>query len=650
VTEAAAALLRDPLRNRGTAFTADERRAHGLDGALPPRVESLAEQVGRMVDDLERAPNDFARHRLLRDVQDENETLFYATLASDIARYLPLVYTPTVGEACQRFGEIYRRPRGLYLAPGDAARLETILGDASLARVRLIVVTDGERILGLGDLGTNGMGIPIGKLSLYVACAGIDPAMTLPVCLDVGTDNAELRASAAYLGSRVPRLRGAAYDAFVDAFIDAVGRTLPGAVVQFEDFGRANAQRLLERYRERIPSFNDDIQGTASVATGMLLAAFETSGERLADQRFAFLGAGSAGCGIAALIVSALREAGLSDREARGRMWLVDVDGLVTSDQPGLTEAQRSFAHDPANSADWELAQPGRPRLLDVVRNAKPTALLGVSGQPGTFDEAVCRAMTRNTARPAIMPLSNPTSRAEATPQQILDWTNGAALVGTGSPFAPVERHGTTIAINQAKNAFAFPGIGLGALAVGARRLSDASFMAAASDRPGLARLERSELTTPAARQRNRGDQSARRDGGGTTARRGWRRARPFRRRDRASTRGATVGAALPLSGRTAAALDEGRAVRKGHPKRGDPGEHDREMNDEIDARAMHRLRRRLRGRARPANRRVRSACDGAGSRVERRNRLAARGLPGGIVADEGPVEVGERSARATMP
>jgi len=473
-------LLSHPLLNKGTAFSEDERDAFELHGLLPPHVGNLDEQVTRRLRALRACDNPLERYAFLRDLQDINETLFYALLVRHAAELLPLVYTPTVGEGCQRFSEIWRRPRGLFLSYPNRDRIAHILSSPRLDRVQVIVVSDGERILGLGDQGTGGMGIPIGKLSLYTACAGIHPERTLPIFLDVGTDNRERLADPLYLGWRSPRIRGQEYDDFVEGFITAVHARWPEVLLQWEDFANHNAGRLLGRYRDRLCSFNDDIQGTAAVAAGTLLSAIAVTGVPLVDQRVAILGAGSAGCGIAALLLRAMIDAGLSEPEARRRFFAVDQAGLLVDDMPDLRPAQLPFVQSRVAVAGWQLDDPGHIGLVDVARNARPTVLIGVSGQPGAFSEAAIRTMARHVERPVLFPLSNPTSRAEAVPDDLIRWTDGRALIGTGSPFGPVLWNGRQVPIAQTNNSYIFPGVGLGILAAKARRVTDAMFTAAA--------------------------------------------------------------------------------------------------------------------------------------------------------------------------
>ena len=473
-------LLNNPMLNKGTAFTGAERTDFALHGLLPPHVGTIEEQVARRLKALRALETGFQRYSFLRDLQDINETLFYALLVRNLEEMLPLVYTPEVGEGCQRFSEIWRKPRGLFLSLPLQDQIPAILAHSRYDSVRAIVVSDGERILGLGDQGAGGMGIPIGKLSLYTACAGIHPQQTLPILLDVGTDNVERRQDPLYVGWRHERVRGAEYDAFVEAFVAAVINRWPHVLLQWEDFAGTNAGRLLDRYRDRLCTFNDDIQGTAAVAAGALLAAIQVTGVPLDEQRIALLGAGSAGTGIGRLLLAAMVGAGSSEAEARGRFYAIDVDGLLVEGMPGIRDAQTPFVQPRSAVADWKIEHPGRIGLLDVALNARPTTLIGVSGQPGAFTEDVVRALAQSAERPVIFPLSNPTSRAEATPEDLIRWTDGRAVIGTGSPFAPVNWQGRWVPIDQTNNSYIFPGIGLGILAVNARRATDSMFMAAA--------------------------------------------------------------------------------------------------------------------------------------------------------------------------
>jgi malate dehydrogenase (oxaloacetate-decarboxylating) len=473
-------LLRDPLLNKGTAFSESERNDFFLHGLLPPHVGSLEGQLQRRLEGFRAKPTDLEKYVFLRDLQDTNETLFYALLGEHLEEMLPIVYTPTVGEGCERFSELYSQPRGIFISWPQRHRIEQILEAPRLDATEVIVVSDGERILGLGDQGAGGMGIPIGKLSLYTACAGIHPGTTLPIVLDVGTDNEERLADPLYIGWRSHRIRGQEYDDFVEAFITAVTRRWPNVLLQWEDFARQNAGRLLERYRDRLCTFNDDVQGTAAVAAGTLLAAIHATGGSMADQRIAIVGAGTAGTGIANLLLRLMIDAGVSEAEARRHFYMVDKQGLLVDDMPDLQAFQRPFAQPRGAVATWQLEETGRISLFDVVSNAKPTTLIGVSGQPGAFSEKVVRAMARGVERPVVFPLSNPTLRCEATPEDLLVWTEGRAIIGTGSPFPPIRRAGKTWKVDQTNNSYIFPGVGLGVLAVGARRVSDRMFEVAA--------------------------------------------------------------------------------------------------------------------------------------------------------------------------
>jgi malate dehydrogenase (oxaloacetate-decarboxylating) len=480
VAEDALSLMNNPLLNKGTAFTEAERTAFGLHGRLPPVVRSLEEQVARRLQTLRRLPTGLDRYLFLRELQDSNETLFYALLGANLAEILPLIYTPTVGEGCQTFSHHWRYPRGLFLSWPQRDRIEEIIAHPDFDGVEAIVVSDGERILGLGDQGAGGMGIPIGKLAIYTACAGVSPAATLPVLLDVGTDNPERLADPHYMGWRHERVRGADYDEFVDRFVQAVKKRWPKVLLQWEDFARDNASRLLDRYRDQLLSFNDDIQGTAAVAAGALLSAMKATGQPLTEQTIVIVGAGSAGCGIGALLLQVMVEAGLSEAEARSRFYTLNSRGLLVEGMSGLAEFQAPFVRSREDVRGWKVENPERIGLLEVVTQAKPSVLIGVSGQPGVFSEAVVRAMAANVERPVIFPLSNPTSKAEGIPAEILAWTQDRAIVGTGTPFPPVERNGALRPIDQVNNSYIFPGVGLGALAVDARRITDGMMAAAA--------------------------------------------------------------------------------------------------------------------------------------------------------------------------
>lgn len=472
-------LLNDPLLNKGTAFTEAERDQFELHGLLPPNVATLDEQVSRRMEAFRALNSDLERHIFLRGLQDSIEVLFYALLVRNLADMLPVIYTPTVGLGCQEFSHTFRKPRGLFLSLPHQDRIERILTNPRFDRVEAIVVTDGERILGLGDQGAGGMGIPIGKLSIYTACGGLDPATTLPIMLDVGTDNPQRLADPLYVGWRHERVRGTAYDGFIEAFVRAVAARWPHVLLQWEDFARGNATRLLARYRDRLCTFNDDIQGTAVVAAGTLLAATHVTKRPLRDHRIAVLGAGSAGIGISSLLFDAMRAAGLPEAEARSCFYLLDRDGLLVEGVKGILDFQQPFVQPRAAVADWRLEQSDRISLIDVARNARPTVLIGVSGQPGAFPESAVRAIAESVPRPVIFPLSNPVSRSEATPDDLMAWTEGRAIIGTGSPFPPIRRDGLTMRVDQTNNAYAFPGIGLGAVAVRARRISDGMLMAA---------------------------------------------------------------------------------------------------------------------------------------------------------------------------
>lgn len=474
-----AELLGQPLLNKGTAFTLPERDQLGLLGLLPPNVATLDEQLTRTYEAFRANTSDIAKHIYLRALQDRNETLFYRLMMEHLAEMMPLIYTPVVAEACQRFSDIYRRPRGLFIAYPERDRIDEMLMNWGAEHVDVIVVTDGERILGVGDQGAGGMGIPIGKLSLYTACGGIDPDATLPIFLDAGTDNHELLRDPLYLGWEHERIRGEEYLEFVDKFVAAVRRRWPDVLLQFEDFAQVNAGPLLTRYRDQLCMFNDDIQGTAAVALGTLMAAGNVLGLKLREQTVVIVGAGSAGCGIAEQIIAGMREDGLCDAEARARIFMVDRPGLLHTGLPDLLDFQRKLAQPAACVADWATDSTGRITLLDVVRHARPTALIGVSGQPGLFTEEVVREMASHTPRPVILPLSNPTSRAEARPEELIAWTMGRALIATGSPFPDVPFEGRELRIAQCNNAYIFPGLGLGVIAAKARRVTDGMLMAA---------------------------------------------------------------------------------------------------------------------------------------------------------------------------
>lgn len=473
-------LVTNPLLNKGMAFTHQERKDFNLFGLLPPHEATLEEQRIRSYEAFQRKNNDVEKYIYLRDLQDSNEVLFYSLLYKHIEEMMPIVYTPTVGAGCQRFSHLYRRPRGLYLAYPDIDNIDTILANKRFDAVQAIVVSDGERILGLGDQGAGGMGIPIGKLALYTVCAGIHPAATLPILLDTGTNNPELIDDPMYIGWRHERIRGSEYDRFIDKFIAAVKKRFPHVLLQWEDFAQQNANPLLERYRNQLCTFNDDIQGTAAVATGTLFSAIQVTGEKLTDQRIAIVGAGSAGCGIAKLMMHAMIAEGLSETAARAKFYLIDRNGLLVDGMPGVLPFQQPFQQAKNIVATWQCSNKDNISLQDVVKNARPTVLVGVSGQPNIFNEAIVKEMAKNVARPVIFPLSNPTSRSEAAPTDLLAWTNGQAIIGTGSPFPNIMRDGKSFRVDQTNNAYIFPGMGLGLIAVEAKNVSDKMFMVAA--------------------------------------------------------------------------------------------------------------------------------------------------------------------------
>jgi len=471
------ALLETPLLNKGSAFSREERIDFNLTGLLPPRYETIYEQLDRAYRQYSTYHEAINKHIYLRGIQDNNETLFYALVSQYLEEMMPIIYTPTVGDACEQFSDIYRSSRGLFLAWEEREQIDDILRNATKDKVKVIVVTDGERILGLGDQGIGGMGIPIGKLSLYTACGGISPAYTLPVMLDVGTNNEALLNDPMYMGARHPRVSEDEYDAFVDLFMHAAQRRWPGVMVQFEDFAQANAMPILNRYRERFCCFNDDIQGTAAVTLGTLLAACRVSKKSISEHRIAFVGAGSAGCGIAEMLIQKMREEGLTDETARRQVFMVDRHGLITEDMSGLQEFQRALAQHRPDIDTWS-CRGQWPSLEEVVTHARPTILIGVSGQPDLFTEAIIRGMTQHSDAPIIFPLSNPVSRAEAAPEDIVRWTDGKAIIATGSPFQPVNHEGKLHRIAQCNNSYIFPGIGLGVLAVGANRVTDEMLLA----------------------------------------------------------------------------------------------------------------------------------------------------------------------------
>jgi malate dehydrogenase (oxaloacetate-decarboxylating)(NADP+) len=462
--------LRDPLRNKGTAFDRDERARLGIEGLLPPRVESLQEQAARVIENVRAKASPLEKYCYLSALQDENETLFYRVILDHLQEMLPIVYTPTVGEACLQWSRIHERPRGLYVSARDRGRIAGILRNWPSSPVGIIVVTDGGRVLGLGDLGANGMGIPIGKLALYTACAGVPPELCLPVTLDVGTDNESLRSDRFYLGERQARMTGESYDALLAEFIAAAQAVFPGVIVQFEDFNNACAFGLLRRYRNRLCCFNDDVQGTGAMGLAGLYSAGRITGQALAEQRILFMGAGEACLGIGATVIAAMRRAGLPEEEARQRCLFIDSKGLVVASRGDLTEHKRPYAQERAPLPD----------LLAAVEEFKPTALIGACGASGVFTQPVLAAMARINARPIVFALSNPTSKAECTAARAYEWTHGRAVFASGSPFDPVTFAGRTHAPGQGNNSYIFPGVGLGLLLSGATRVTDEMFLAAA--------------------------------------------------------------------------------------------------------------------------------------------------------------------------
>ncbi|MBL0350413.1 MAG: NAD-dependent malic enzyme [Elusimicrobia bacterium] len=473
-------LLDTPLLNKGSGFTEQERQAFGLEGLLPPHISTWEEQLLRTYGNFQQKTTDLERYVFLLALQDRNETLFYGLVQAHIQEMMPIIYTPVVGAACQHFSRMFRRPRGLFLSYPDRDRMDAMLANVANPAIDVIVVTDGQRILGLGDLGMNGMGIPVGKLSLYTLCAGIHPATTLPILLDVGTDNPALLNDPLYLGWRHERVKGADYDAFIERFVRAVMKRWPHVLLQWEDFSKGNASRLLDHYRDTLCTFNDDIQGTGAVTAAGILAAVKAAGRPIADERVVILGAGSAATGIGDQIVLAKEKAGVSAEKARRSLWLIDTQGLVHTGRAEMEDTKKRFAQPREGLAGWTVDRPGEYFLADVVRNVKPTALIGTSAQPGVFTEPIVRNMAQSVDRPIIFPLSNPTSKCEALPADLLRWTDGRALVATGSPFAPVEVNGAKVKIGQCNNAYIFPGMGLGVVASRARRVSDRMFFAAA--------------------------------------------------------------------------------------------------------------------------------------------------------------------------
>jgi malate dehydrogenase (oxaloacetate-decarboxylating) len=465
-------LLETPLLNKGSAFTKEERGNFNLVGLLPPRFESIDEQAERAFRQYNCFNTNINKHIYLRAIHDNNETLFFKLVQNHLSEMMPIIYTPTVGDACEQFSDIYRSSRGLFIAYEDRFNIDDILYNATKNKVKVIVVTDGERILGLGDQGIGGMGIPIGKLSLYTACGGISPAHTLPVMLDVGTNNQKLLDDPMYMGARHKRIDQDSYDEFLELFVSAVKRRWPHVLLQFEDFAQPNAMPLLQRYKDRICCFNDDIQGTAAVTVGTLLAACLSKNEKLSTQNVAFVGAGSAGCGIAEQIISQMVSEGISVEQARKQVFMVDRFGLLTAGMSGLRDFQKKLVQSHQVTDKWNISG-SYASLVEVINGAKPSILIGVSGQSGLFTEQVITAMKSHCELPIIFPLSNPSRQVEATPNQVINWTQGQVIIATGSPFEAIEYQGKTYPIAQCNNSYIFPGIGLGVVSAKISRITD---------------------------------------------------------------------------------------------------------------------------------------------------------------------------------
>ena len=465
-------LLETPLLNKGSAFDENERIRFNLTGLLPPRFETIDEQVTRAYRQYSSFNNDINKHIYLRAIHDNNETLFFKLVQANLAEMMPIIYTPTVGDACEQFSDIYRCSRGFFIAYEDRHQIDDILRNATKNKIKVIVVTDGERVLGLGDQGIGGMGIPIGKLSLYTACGGISPAYTLPVMLDVGTNNQKLLDDPMYMGARHKRIGQAEYDEFLDLFINAVKRRWPQVMLQFEDFAQPNAMPLLTKYRDEICCFNDDIQGTASVTVGTLLAACRSKGVKLSQLKVAFVGAGSAGCGIAEQIITQMMSEGLAPLQARSQVFMVDRFGLLTQGMDDLRDFQQKLVQKELALESWNITGE-YASLLEVMHGAQPDILIGVSGQAGIFTEDVIKAMKQHCTKPIIFPLSNPSRQVEATPSQVINWTEGNVIIATGSPFEPIEYQGKKFSIAQCNNSYIFPGIGLGVISANISRITD---------------------------------------------------------------------------------------------------------------------------------------------------------------------------------
>jgi malate dehydrogenase (oxaloacetate-decarboxylating) len=473
-------LLDDPLLNKSSAFPEEERSELGLTGLLPHHTSTIEEQLERVYENYRRKDSDIERYIFLTALQDRNEILFYRLLQQHVTEMMPIIYTPTVGEGCRQYSHVFRRPRGLYISYPYRDQIPLLLNNAPAQDAEVIVVTDGERILGLGDLGVGGMGIPVGKLSLYTLCAGIHPAKTLPILLDVGSDNRELLDDPLYLGWRHERVRGKDYDDFIEAFVTAVKQKFPRVLLQWEDFSKNNAPRILDRYRDQLCTFNDDIQGTGAVTVAGLLAATKLTRGRLSEQNIVILGAGSAALGICDQIVAAMRVEGAAELEARAKLWLVDSQGLVLTGRTKVEPFKQKYAQPSERIRNWKSDDLSKPTLGEVIKNVEPAILIGTSAQPGAFTEEIVREMAKHVDRPVIFPLSNPTSKSEATPRDLLDWSEGRAVIATGSPFPAITYEDRIIKIGQCNNSFIFPGVGLGVIASGARRVTDAMFVAAA--------------------------------------------------------------------------------------------------------------------------------------------------------------------------
>lgn len=474
------ALLNTAMLNKGTAFSQEEREVFGLVGLLPHEIANLKLQRDRSYKTFRSKVSEIEKYIYLRDLLDSNETLFYSLFNSHLEEFMPIVYTPVVGLGCQQYSHIYRRPRGLFIAYPDQHNIDRILANSRFDHVKVIVVSDGERILGLGDQGAGGMGISIGKLALYVACAGIHPTYTLPILLDTGTNNENLLNDPLYIGWHHERVRGPAYDDFIERFVNAVKKRFPNVLLHWEDFAQHNANPILARYRKQLCTFNDDIQGTAAVAAGTLLAAIRVTNTPIREQRIVILGAGSAGCGISKLLMQAMTQDGLTEDLAKKNIFLVDRSGLLLEDIKSLQSFQKEFAHSKNMVRDWNIENPDCISILDVVKNVRPTLLIGTSSQKGAFTESIVREMHKNVKRPIIFPLSNPTELSEATPYDLLKWTEGCAIIGTGSPFKPIVKNGAPFRIDQTNNSYIFPGLGLGIISVNAKEVSDKMLMAAA--------------------------------------------------------------------------------------------------------------------------------------------------------------------------